>query len=213
MDKIALFFERLSSRRKYENCMEEIKARTKAVNIFLSVNCHAMDIQIKTESIALQFRKILELIAFASLAANRIEFEKQHKKFKSEWNASRILKKLEKVNPKFYPRPYKEKVLNEENGESILQREYIKSGFLTKDDWVKLYDKCSGIIHIKNPYSGEQSEGTREFLDSAPEWMKKIDLLLSCHKVQLVDETKQLWVKMGPKPDDICQIGEFESVS
>ena len=54
---------------KYADCMEEIKKRTEVVNGFFTGKCHAMYVQTTAESVSLQIRKILELIALASLAA------------------------------------------------------------------------------------------------------------------------------------------------
>src|ERR1700731_738919 len=60
---------------------------------------------IDKELVFLQLRKILELLAFASLTANREKYAAAHKKFATFWRAKDMLQDLEKVNPDFYPRP------------------------------------------------------------------------------------------------------------
>lgn len=47
----------------HADCMEEIKRRTEVVNGFLTRKCQAMYVQTTAESVALQIKKILELIA------------------------------------------------------------------------------------------------------------------------------------------------------
>ena len=92
---------------KYADCMEEIKKRKVVVDGFLSGTCHTMYVQTTAESICLQIRKILELIALASLAANSAEYERYSRNFRRDWNGKRILETLEKANPRFYPQPTK----------------------------------------------------------------------------------------------------------
>ena len=68
-------------REKYLGCMREIKHRTDVIQRFLSQEIHARYLASTAECIALQFRKTLELIALASLVANREEYAKQRANF------------------------------------------------------------------------------------------------------------------------------------
>ena len=189
--------------------MEEIKRRAEVINGFLTGQFHAMYIQTTAESIALQVRKILELIALASLVANRSEYAKHRKNFQRDWNAKRILQTLEKANPRFYPTPNKQ-VVDEETGK-VVSLENIKSGFLTKHDYMILFDTCNRILHADNPFFRKQDPDT--FLNSVPTWMEKIRRLLNHHTIQLIDNDKQLWVLMKSKTDGKAYVWEFERVS
>ena len=156
---------------KYADCMEEIKKRTDVVNAFLTGKCHAMYVQTTVEAISLQIRKILELIALASLAANRSEYAKHRKDFQKDWNAKRILDTLQRVNPQFYPKPNKQ-VIDQKTGK-VISLQDITSGFLTKDDYMVLFDTCSGILHADNPFSGKKDPTT--FLSSVPDGWRRSD--------------------------------------
>jgi hypothetical protein len=57
--------------RQYTNVMVEIKRRSRVIDHFMSGKNAAIYMPTTTETIGLQFRKIFELIAFASLAANK----------------------------------------------------------------------------------------------------------------------------------------------
>ena len=57
------------------------------------------------ELVFVQFRKILELIAFGSLTANREVYEKVRADSQNDWNAKRLLDKLARVNSELYPVP------------------------------------------------------------------------------------------------------------
>ena len=84
-------------------------------------------------------------------AANRSEYAKLRKNLKKDWNAKRILETLEKANPQFYPTPNRQ-LVDGETGK-VVSLENVKSGFLTKHDYMALFDTCSGILHAENPFS------------------------------------------------------------
>ena len=190
---------------KYVDCMEKIKKRTEVVDGFLRGELHAKYLQTTVESMCLQIRKILELIAMASLVANKAEYEKQRKNFHREWRAKRILETLDKANPQFYPSP-SEQVISPETGK-VVETIPITSGYLSRTDYEALYDECSQILHASNPFSGEQQE-IQAFLDKTPEWMEKIRVLLNHHQVQLIDERVQIWVLMQAKSDGKVHVYE-----
>src|SRR5579862_5091556 len=90
---------------KYCNVMEEIKHRTAVINAFGSGGAVALYPATTIESVYLQFRKILELVALGSLVANKTEFSKVYAGFAKYWNAQYLVKDIERINPDFYPRP------------------------------------------------------------------------------------------------------------
>ena len=193
---------------RYADCMEEIKMRTTVVDGFLTGKCHAMYFQTTAESISLQIRKILELIALASLVANKSEYQKHRRNFHRDWNGKRILETLDIANPNFYPKPT-EQVLDQTTGK-VVSLEDITSGFLTKNDFIRLYDRCGGILHADNPFSPRRD--IQSFLDSVPGWMGRIMRLLNHHVIQLVDDDQQIWVLMQAQSDGKAHVYEFERV-
>ena len=64
--------------------------------------------------------------------------------------------------------------------------EEIKSGFLTKSEYIALYDICGGILHADNPFSPKRD--IQSFLDSVPAWMQKI-MRLRPNQVRAADIT------------------------
>ncbi len=195
---------------KYADCMEEIKKRTEVIWGFLKGKYHAMYLQTTAESVALQIRKILELIALASLAANRPEYEKYRRDFRKDWNAKRIFETLDKANSRFYPKPTKQ-VVDSETGK-VVSLEEVKSGFLTRQDYIALLDSCNQILHAENPFSKQKQQHPHVFMVSAPEWMNKIVCLLNHHAIQLFEDDKQLWVVMKAELDGKVYVHEFERV-
>ena len=94
--------------KKYAKAMGEVNFR---INSVISLYSHVkippkIPEPIIIESAALQIRKVLELIAFASLVANEpIYLKTVNKNIRKEWHAVDIIKLMEKINHNFYPVP------------------------------------------------------------------------------------------------------------
>ncbi|WP_221076112.1 hypothetical protein [Agarivorans aestuarii] len=162
------------NRQKYLKLMYEATLRLETLRDFLS-GIHSATYNVTTiESEALQVRKLLELIAYASLVSNREAYETVKKDLAKDWHAERILRKVESVNPSFYPVP-----LNSSGT--------VKGGFLTRKQFSKLYDKCGGILHAKNPFSKSQ-RNYLSFEAKIPEYVDRIENLLKHHKVTLASK-------------------------
>ncbi|MBC3877610.1 hypothetical protein H8K38_07310 [Undibacterium sp. FT79W] len=193
---------------KYAECMEEIKKRSEVIRAFLDGRCNALYKQTTAESICLQVRKILELIALASLVANKEEYAKNRANFAKDWHAKRILQSIEEINPKFYPSPSTQ-ILEEATGK-VMEIKPIKSGFLTRRDFENIYDRCGGLLHAQNPFAA--SKDIDDFLKVVPAWFEKIKNLLNHHQAQLVQENLQFWVVMQSKTDGKVQVSLFQRV-
>ena len=150
----------------------------------------------KAELVFLQFRKALELIAFASLAANKDAYAKASPRFAEEWRAKTILEKIAKINPSFWPMALdapqdtapKHKYFTRPNG-----------GFLTQEEFVTLYEVASEVIHTRNPFTGK--DPTIDTKYAAEEWIARIQRLLAWHRVQLLSGS--LWIVSIPEKGDV----------
>jgi hypothetical protein len=150
------------------------------------------------ELVFVQLRKVLELIAFASLTANKDKYSAAHANFAAHWKAKSMLQELERINPDFYPMPV---------GRPQLQPDGVKhcpavlDGFLTKDDFALLYDKSAEILHVQNPFKAQGPKLNIKY--SVKERVARIQTLLALHIVHLVDEKK--WIVEIPDSGPIQQ--------
>jgi len=191
----------------YADCMEEIKRRPTVIEGFLKGHLTACYLQTTAECIGLQLRKILELIALASMVANQSEYRKHREHFHRDWNGKRILSTLQTANPRFYPVPTRQ--VRDPSTNKVIETKRIRSGFLTKSDYVRLYDTCGAILHARNPFS-KGGQDARSFLENAALWMDRIRVLLSHHQIQLLDDDKQVWVLMEAEADGKVHVYEFQ---
>src|SRR5437868_3507977 len=88
---------------KYRNCMIEVRGRLQFVDAVGTGMFPAISELFGKEIVFLQFRKILEVIAFGSLIADRAAYSLAYKEFATEWNATKVLTNMEQINPEFYP--------------------------------------------------------------------------------------------------------------
>jgi hypothetical protein len=176
----------------YCNCMERVRRHVHIADQVFVGKIDTHDRDLNAELIFLHFRKALEEIAFASLSANREKYSAARAGFATEWNARRMLGFVQKVNPNFYPVPLKPPQ-ETAPGHKFFDR--ISDGFLTKDDFVMLYDGSAEVLHCRNPYApGDPTINVKYTVD---EWSRRIKLLLGWHFVQIVD-VQGLWVVQVP---------------
>ena len=182
---------------KYCGLLEEIKKRDAVVKGFLKGSCFTPYSATSVECMCLQVRKILELIALGSLVLNRQEFAKYHKNFHKFWHGGRIMNDIEKVNPDFYPNPIEE-ILSQIEGVKY-EWKNVKDGFLTKDDFVKTYEKCGKIMHADNPFGSKTDYSYYE--KQISQWMTKISKLLKSHQIKLLSDNNLYLFHMAEKRD------------
>ncbi len=188
--------------------MEEIKRRTSVIDFFLVGGGHALYEPTTMESIALQIRKILELIAMASLVANKHEYEKVYSNFATAWNAEYLLKDLERVNTDFYPKPVVEKPSDDPRVKNQLVDR--NNDYLTKKEFIKIYKKCGAIMHASNPMG--RKIDYKYYKSNLSNWRQKIINLLNNHQIRLIGHSGFYLIHMKEDRDDEVHFYDFEPI-
>lgn len=185
----------------YCNCIERVRHHVSVSdNVFAGV-IDTGHRDLNAELIFLHFRKALEEIAFASLSANREKYAEARAGFGTEWNARRMLGFIEKVNPNFYPVSLKPP---QEIAPGQKHFDRATDAYLTKDDFVTLYDGSAEVLHCRNPFApGDPTISVKYTVD---EWSRRIKMLLSWHFVQLVD-VPGLWMIQVPDEGSVRVFG------
>ncbi|HEX5422745.1 MAG TPA: hypothetical protein VFW94_04300 [Candidatus Acidoferrales bacterium] len=191
---------------KYCDLMEELKRRTAVVDFFLVGGGHALYQPPTIESVALQLRKMLELIAFGSLVANRDSYSAAYANFAQHWNARLMLRDVERINPDFYPRPVVE--APSPDPRAIHSLKDRASDYLTKDEFEKAYEKCGAILHAENPYGSRIDYAY--YTQRLPAWRTQIANLLNNHQIRLVGEPGFWLIHMQENQDDKVHYYKFE---
>jgi len=191
---------------KYLTLMQLVKLRMELVDRLMQ-DKDKLPIVPRFEFIGLQFRQILELIAFGSLVANEKVYASTHADFAKEWNAKKLLAKLGKLNADFYPTPIRQ-VKCDVPGVT-LRHEKITGGFLKKKDFVDVYQECSEIIHTANPYSLSNKNDFAELTKRFASWKLQIVTLLNLHELRMLNEPGMLVCSMNDGGSNEVRVYQF----
>ena len=167
----------------YCDCMARIRDRINVVQTIMSGGIKIGLADQTAELIFVQFRKSLEAIAFATLSANKEKYSEVHANFAKHWRAKDMLAVLEAINPNFYPVPIPPPVATSPGHKFIGPP--LADGFLTKDDFVFLYNCSSQGLHTRNPY--KEGDKTINIKYTAQEWVARFQKLLSWHTSELLN--------------------------
>ncbi len=189
----------------YKKCMVEAKKRIEVVESVLNGVTKTPYIITNAELILIQVRKIIELIALSAVVANEEEYKKVKSNLEKLWNAKAIIKELDVINPRYYPKPI---VLQCWNGDPNNTRtQPIESGFLKREELLNIYANCGGLLHAENPFGKEKR--FHKFLSDAPKLMLKITALLDKHVVNLLGDNNMIMVLMNLGYEKEVQIGVY----
>ena len=150
--------------------MEEVKRRLGAIDDILVGNKTTSYKYTNVEFVALQFRKIFELIILATLASHHHLFEGLVRKLSKEWQISKVVAIVKKKNPEFYPAPI-DRVLSTASG-TIDDWRAVTTGFLTLDELISAHGTIANIMHAINPYRDEPP--IDDFEKQFSIWRKKL---------------------------------------
>ena len=192
---------------EYLGQMEEIKRRMEVIVSIERGEVHALYSVTTVETAYLQFRKILELISMASLVANKeVLMEIHGKKLATYWRAKALLDAIEAINSDFYPNP----ITEIPSGNPAIKSELKgrQDDFLSRTDFVCLYDLCSNLVHTSNPLAGTEID-YESHKKNITKWRMKIINLLNCHTIRLVNDENLYLVHIKEERDDKVHIYTF----
>jgi hypothetical protein len=181
---------------EYKRSMEEMRLRLDYValqhnEVAAMGTVETPASRFRLETGFMHLRKALELMAFSSVIAHKDAYVAAHKNYQKHSRAKDMLNAVEKLNPGFYPIPF-------DFDAPRKQFSPVADGWLTRDEFIELYDCASELIHVGNPYA-EKRVFLRLRLD---QWIGRIRRLLEWHGVILLNEKERLMVNV---PADLNQ--------
>ncbi len=190
----------------YLGVMRDIKHRVLVVQAFLDGTASAIYVPTQVESMVLQIRMIMELIALGSLAANKEVFEAHSVKFTRHWEPSKILRDVGQLNPRFYPRPFRTAPMGLDG---VIDHIPVE-GFLTKDELVQIHGRCGDLLHAKNPFG--KGADYAWFRSMVPLWLEKVVKLLNNHEIYLLGDETMYVIQMSVEGSDDVHMTTLELV-
>jgi hypothetical protein len=132
----------------YANLMEEAKARLEAIKAALAgqLLIHEM---ICEEFAYLQLRLLCEIVALGCLVAHGDFTQDDLTRLRNEYDADKIIRNLEALNPTFFPIPVRMTVRPQSPGDpGEVRLDDVQPGaFLTKIELLDLYGRSGNYLH------------------------------------------------------------------
>ena len=173
----------------YCSSLDEIRVRLALVRSVCDGAVTAGSEAFDYEIVSVNFRKVLELIAFGSLTANKDAYASVYTNFEKHWRAKQLLDCLEKIHPEFYPTALAQPVISNE-AQRHVHFDLVEDGFLTRHEFVELYDLSSSVIHSRNPFAPKKDI---DFRIPVRVWASRIETLLRFHRFRLAG-LNQVWI-------------------
>lgn len=207
----------------YRKQMIEVKRRLIAIDRVLGVKKgkpRTLTVDYDNEFIWLQLRKVVELVAFSAIAADKERYValrlQQHanSNYQNDWRAEKILGHLSNINPKFLPQPCGQ--LNVQSDGTKHFEGLASAQQATLDRLVSIHQTAGKYLHAGNPFdpSTEQHEASmralaRERIEIEHTYLKII--LAEHYKIglefkagddpMLLDNPKHAWIVVLGKSD------------
>lgn len=152
------------------------------------------------ESAALQLRKTMETIAFATIAPNKSQYAAFRKAadkpadFRRDWQADTIFLALSKINPEFYPRPLTRQT---RVGPNAWHFGHATDKCLSRASFEKLYKRLGKYLHADNPWSADK--GWEALAVDLADATSRLRVLLLIHRTVIRSpEFNGVWIVEAP---------------
>lgn len=152
--------------------------------------------EVLIDSICLQLRKCLELIAMSSLISNKDVFLDIKTKIFNQWRGKSIINEIKKYSKFVFPiKSYK--YINFDHNKLAnyySSFEEIKENVLTEDVFCEIYDICSDFLHVKNPYGTDKNVDYKKIIENIGKWMDCIFNTYSLCKITPYGNERKIYL-------------------
>lgn len=200
---------------QYSSYMEEVKRRTAVITRLRDMhkNGQSMTGYMETDIdlVYLQLRKMIELVLFACVVANKAAGVKLNKTLRKGWELKKIKAELERFNSDFFPSP---KVEGEARPDGVRTVDNLKQSerpYLTEGELFHTYGITGNYSHAKREYQYGDAEEKLKILLRGFEFTMKLVALLNHHWVQVSPKSHFAVVMQGRK-DGSAHVSHMEQI-
>jgi hypothetical protein len=208
----------------YCSLMQDIKIRVDAIQK-LAKNRSRIPDQVLIECQQLQIRMISETLAIACLFVHGDVEGARSVRLTKAYQADFIINALEKLHPRFYPRPTKQ-ILTDGVPTGIAD---VEDGFLAKGEMLRSYREAANFLHVGTLNDFLANETASNDHQAVGTWVRKLMGLLNHHCIYIADDPAykaeplrfsggepapkfQIIVQMRTGPNDEPQATVFQSI-
>ena len=167
----------------YREMMKKINIRMNTLQSFLAKNGERKE-DFDMETVALNFRKILELLIYANLESNREDYYSIHAPERRDWNIKLLIDRIKLINPRYFPIPI---IVTAKEGGRATGVNFKKYTGLSmdEDDMITLFNYCGKLLH-EDKVDAIPIDA-KECLSVFTDWYYKLRGLLMSHFVFLTN--------------------------
>lgn len=159
------------------------------------------------EVIALNFRKIAEILIFANMTGHHNVYSALHPNYEKDWNIGKIINKIKAINAMYYPNAVKQ-ILGRD-GKPTGMEDMPDGSWMTEEELCSMWGKCSDLVHARNPFALDFDHS--DYRELFNEWGFKLNNLLSQHMVLLADKQHVVKCIMSPFGKDVPEVTIFKA--
>lgn len=148
---------------------------------------------VSVEFCYLQFRRILEAIAFCVVVANQRAIQGVGHSRNKDYHAEKLMRWMEAKFGKAYPDPIVQNMDPEPGIRAYLAE--FEGDYLTRTDFAELYARSGDVLHGKNPF--RKPFDYDPYAKAIPKWRAKLRHLLHTHTLRTIDDGYIFLVQMN----------------
>ena len=163
----------------------------------------SINLETRIETAAVQTRKILEKISYATLVSNKDAGAKTQEELQDLRYPKDIFRDIGKVHPNFFPKPVE--IREPSKGRPFVVK---TKNVMTKEKLLQVYRELNPMAHSANPMA--ESVDLQYFEEKIPVWLNEIANTLDTHQVMLPHHPEHFYiVKMRGDRDGSVQCTPF----
>lgn len=170
---------------KYALYMEEIKKRTDVVSRLITMHKAGQSmtgyIETDIDTVYLQIRKIIELVMFACIVANKYAGLALNKTLRKGYEIQKIKSELQRFNLQFFPVPKLEDGKDSKGIRKVKDLSHDILTFMTETEIFKAYGKAGNYLHSQRDYQYGGEEAKLKILERGFENVNQLVALLNHH--------------------------------
>jgi hypothetical protein len=178
---------------RYAAYMDEIKKRMDVVsNIYEKVNSGSSVtgyIETDIDVVYLQLRKIIELVMFACIVANKSAGLALNKTLRKGYEIQKIKTELQRFNVDFFPSPKLHTGVTEENIIEIDDLKQEVRPFLSEPELFRAYGIAGNYLHSQRQYQYGSPAERIKILRKGVEYVNQITHLLDHHWTNITKDS------------------------
>lgn len=188
---------------KYASYMEEIKKRTDVVSRLMKMHQAGQSmtgyIETDIDTVYLQLRKIIELVMFACIVANKSAGLTLNKTLRKGYEIQKIKSELQRFNLKFFPTPKAEDGSDQDGIRKVKDLAHEERPFMTETDIFKAYGNAGNYLHSQRDYQYGGTEAKTKILQRGVNSVNELVALLNHHWTDITNDSFFAVVMQGKK--------------